>query len=158
MAAGTAAPMGTAAPAMTMNPTTTEHDFRFPRRPDARLNIHAHGQNQYRRPVVGNASLDQTQIDINRTRAAANNSLLGHDALFPALQHAHDSEQSIEQMQDDDPLATQVWKFFAKDEATSAEPGAHGKPDLADDGDEIASAWLRWTTSVCDFEFIPLLF
>lgn len=34
MAASTSTPMGTSSPALTMNPTTTEHDWRFPRRPD----------------------------------------------------------------------------------------------------------------------------
>lgn len=68
-----------------MDPTPTEHDFRFPRRPDL---VPARGC------TTGRAIPD---------------GLLG-DALFPALQS--DSPDSLDQMRRDDPLATQVWKFF----------------------------------------------
>jgi GATA-binding protein len=40
---------------------------------------------------------------------------LGGTALFPFLQNGlADSDRSIDKMQHDDPLATQVWKFFAR--------------------------------------------
>lgn len=47
--------------------------------------------------------------------AAANDNLLGN-ALFPSLENAAaaDSRISINELQDEDPLAAQVWKFFSK--------------------------------------------
>lgn len=40
---------------------------------------------------------------------------LGGTALFPFLQNGlADSDRSVDRMQQDDPLATQVWKFFAR--------------------------------------------
>ncbi|PHH75609.1 hypothetical protein CDD80_2223 [Ophiocordyceps camponoti-rufipedis] len=59
------------------HPTTTEHDFRFPRRPDP--------------PDAGGDDVLAT-------------------ALFPSL--LTDAADSLDQLQRDDPLATQVWKFF----------------------------------------------
>lgn len=48
------------------------------------------------------------------TPSFATNGLLG-PAIFPSLENGiADSDQSIGKMQQDDPLATQIWKFFAK--------------------------------------------
>ena len=110
MAAGTAMPMAFAGSASTMHPTSTEHDYRFPRRPDH------HGRSAVR-PAGDRlrATLREIRADLDKTYTAANNELLGN-ALFPALRTANSasSKQSIDQMQRDDPLATQIWKLFSQ--------------------------------------------
>ncbi|KAH7146001.1 hypothetical protein EDB81DRAFT_651068 [Dactylonectria macrodidyma] len=103
-----------------MNPTITEHDFRFPRRPDAWLagNTNGHMHSVQRTAHVGAPSardiFNGLNADNSKTYSAANNTLLG-SPLFPSLQDdiAH-ADESIDKMQQDDPLATQVWKFFTK--------------------------------------------
>ncbi|KAG5990213.1 hypothetical protein E4U43_004337 [Claviceps pusilla] len=83
-----------------MDPTMTEHDFRFPRRP-------------------GLPTLDAPSSNLSPTRAVAvaitKDNLLGN-ALFPSLENAAAAEpsKSIDQLRSDDPLAAQVWKFFSK--------------------------------------------
>ncbi|POR38421.1 Uncharacterized protein TPAR_01380 [Tolypocladium paradoxum] len=128
MPASAATPAAASRPVVAMDPTTTEHDFRFPRRPDARARRRAHQQQHQQHHhsrdddddddddddhVHGRANGDVlVNGDVNRAYAAANDGLLG-PALFPSLQSAGpDAAQSLDQMQDDDPLATQVWKFF----------------------------------------------
>ena len=114
MPVSTATPAATSRPVVAMDPTTTEHDFRFPRRPDdAQYHHHhrnddAHGRDERR--VDGRTDAGG---NLSRTSGtAANDDLLG-PALFPSLLSAGpDAAQSVDQMQDDDPLATQVWKFF----------------------------------------------
>ncbi|KAL3955042.1 hypothetical protein ACCO45_010605 [Purpureocillium lilacinum] len=81
-----------------MDPTTTEHDYRFPA---GRIAAAAAAALTTRAPTKRDL--------IDRAYASANDNLLG-TALFPSLQS--DSPQSVDEMQDDDPLATQVWKFF----------------------------------------------
>lgn len=109
MAARTATPTATASP-IQMNPTTTEHDWRFPRRPDHYQQIKGpdHSDTDVR------PNLDDPDVDIHSTNNATKDALLG-PALFPMLQNANaGNNQSIEQMQQDDPLATQIWKFFGR--------------------------------------------
>lgn len=103
MPASTATSAAASRPVVAMDPTTTEHDFRFPRRPGADHDADDHDP--------GDALVNG---DFNRAHhaAAANDDLLG-PALFPSLLGAGpDAARSVDQMQDDDPLATQVWKFF----------------------------------------------
>lgn len=91
MPASIASSTATSRPVVAMDPTSTEHDFRFPRRPDDE----------------GLCSPDDDVV--NRPSP---DGLLG-DALFPSLQSAAlDSPDSLDQLRRDDPLATQVWKFF----------------------------------------------
>ncbi|KAH7137877.1 nitrogen regulatory protein area [Dactylonectria macrodidyma] len=109
-----ATPITISSPLNAMNPTITEHDFRFPRRPDAWLagNTNGHMHSVRRTAHVGAPCARDIFNDINadnsKTYSAANNTLLG-SPLFPSLQDdiAHADQQ-------DDPLATQVWKFFTK--------------------------------------------
>ena len=96
-----------------MNPTTTEHDFRFPRRPDGRGGGNAYGHRQQRSNDLHDTSLDQLQYDMDKTNAAASTSLLG-TALFPSLESAADSEEGEDATKSDDSLPTQMWKFFAR--------------------------------------------
>ncbi|KAF4434995.1 nitrogen regulatory protein areA [Fusarium austroafricanum] len=105
-----------------MNPTITEHDFRFPRRPSAWPTAVAHhpptqrsGQSN-RIPISrdASASFKEQKTDMATTYSLARQGL-GGSALFPFLQNGlADSDRSIDRMQQDDPLATQVWKFFAR--------------------------------------------
>ena len=97
-AVGTVTPSVTASPAFTMAPTPTEHDWRFPRRP---------GREDPQR-------FKETLQAIDATDNAASSKLLG-PALFPLLQNANGgNNETAEEMQQNDPLATQMWKFFAK--------------------------------------------
>jgi GATA-binding protein len=111
MAAGTAMPMALAGSASAMNPTSTEHDYRFPRRPDH------HQRNGVVRkgPETIRATLREIRADVDKTYAVANSSLLG-DALFPDLRNAGaaSSKQSLDQAQRDDPIAMQIWKLFSQ--------------------------------------------
>lgn len=77
-----------------------EHDYRFPRRPDGRqLGDH------------DRRTLDVSMLD--KTIAAAGHRLLSAP-LFPPFDDADAAQQkSIPQMQQEDPLAMQVWKFFS---------------------------------------------
>lgn len=84
-----------------MNPTTMEHDYRFPRRPDGRqLGDH------------DRRTLDVSMLD--KTIAAAGRRLLS-TPLFPPFDDANAAEEkSLGQMQQEDPLAMQVWRFFSR--------------------------------------------
>nr|AGT18049.1 AreA-AC [Hapsidospora chrysogena] len=96
-----------------MNPTSTEHDYRFPRRPTGQSHGAPHRSQ-------GNDEIPSRPRDPNAddsaTIAATTSKLLG-PALFDMMRNANSDNgqnQSIEQMQQDDPLATQVWKLFAR--------------------------------------------
>ncbi|KAH7176475.1 hypothetical protein EDB81DRAFT_632285 [Dactylonectria macrodidyma] len=112
-----------------MNPTITEHDFRFPRRPDAWFssnangNGHMHSAHQQQRsqahanvgaPATTRDIFNDLNADTSKRYEVANSALLG-PPLFSTLQDdAAFANQSIDKMQQDDPLAAQVWKFFTK--------------------------------------------
>lgn len=89
-----------------MDPTITEHDFRFPRRPDDRSS----------RPQAhrGRSSIHELKAELDKTFTVADD-LLGEAPLFPTLENANAGvPASVDQMQQEDPLAAQVWKFFSK--------------------------------------------
>lgn len=89
-----------------MHPTVTEHDYRFPRRPDAHPStdrIFARMDTRDDHVALTNGSASPSKEDV-----------LG-SALFPSLETAAaGSSGSLEQMQSDDPLAAQIWKFFVR--------------------------------------------
>ncbi|KAK4170381.1 nitrogen catabolic enzyme regulatory protein [Cladorrhinum sp. PSN259] len=149
--AATSFMMSTAGPLASMNPTMTEHDFRFPRRPDAAsAHAFAFAQSQAAgRPHV-NPSSAQTSATTPRiptstsTSSAALAAAARHrtnplqhvflgapspvlngshlemlqSSLFPPFgQSVAREEQSMEQMQSEDPLAVKIWKFYAKTKA-----------------------------------------
>jgi GATA-binding protein len=90
-----------------MDPTMTEHDFRFPRRP------HHLGSDDDDDGQGLNTS--STGSGLSPAFSVANNNNILGGALFPSLDNAAaDSPLSVEQLQNDDPLAAQVWKFFTK--------------------------------------------
>ncbi|KAH7115621.1 nitrogen regulatory protein area [Dactylonectria macrodidyma] len=114
-----ATPITVSGPLDAMNPTITEHDFRFPRRPNAWLagNTNGHMHSVQRTAHVDAPSARDIFNDLNADNSkaySAANTLL-RSPLFPSLQDdiAH-ADQSIDKMQQDNPLATQVWKFFTK--------------------------------------------
>jgi GATA-binding protein, other eukaryote len=121
MAASTATMMATPSPSTAMNPTTTEHDFRFPRRPN---DIHQSFKTDYDAASPSHAimvsagdlraSLQELKLDLTATYNIANEELL-RSAAFPTMQNGTAGmSQSPEQLQKADPLATQVWKFFSR--------------------------------------------
>ncbi|GFP52985.1 nitrogen regulatory protein areA [Trichoderma asperellum] len=92
-----------------MHPTVTEHDYRFPRRPD--------------HPSAGRsfARMDTRQDHVALTNGAGAEQTASPSkhhvldaALFPALETGAGPSGSVEQMQSEDPLAAQIWKFFSK--------------------------------------------
>jgi GATA-binding protein len=96
-----------------MNPTTTEHDFRFPRRPleDDKDGPAPHlaGKSADLR-----ANLQHLTLDLASTYTTAQDELL-RSSVFPPFQDSAGSlSQSPEELQRLDPLATQVWRFFTK--------------------------------------------
>ncbi|KAF4997673.1 hypothetical protein FGRMN_3705 [Fusarium graminum] len=105
-----------------MNPTITEHDFRFPRRPSAwttTTTYHAPTQRSGQSSHNPNSRDPSASFKEHKTDMAGTYSLarqgLGGTALFPFLQNGlADSDRNVDRMQQDDPLATQVWKFFAR--------------------------------------------
>jgi GATA-binding protein, other eukaryote len=112
MAADEASPFSTHSPPTAMNPTITEHDFRFPRRP---LDSSAAG-GAADRPSANHASPGTLQLDLDFSGAGhmAQHDVLG-SSMFPAWKDGMAArDESLEQMQVDDPLATQVWRFFSK--------------------------------------------
>ncbi|KAK3954568.1 hypothetical protein QBC32DRAFT_207431 [Pseudoneurospora amorphoporcata] len=169
MAASTTTPTATTRPFFTMNPTTTEHDFRFPRRPGdsmagtglggaamssssannqhhpmSAFNHHnaanARGRDSFGRP---NNSINGFTANINHQNSNNNNSMsnnsrnIGHptsdyhtqsassggapaydllrSSAFPPFQDGlAGMTQSPDEMEKQDPLATQVWRYFAK--------------------------------------------
>lgn len=113
-----------------MNPTTTEHDHRFPRRPGAaaatgafRHNAfapqHHHGASRESsglRAELQHLNLDFSAPLASVTTAAhgsARDALLRSSAFLPFEQSMERSAQSPEEMQRQDPIAIQVWRFFA---------------------------------------------
>lgn len=134
MAASTSSPLGIASPPATMNPTTTEHDYRFPRRPFERGGVHAD-----RRPSAESSQPQSSASTKQQAAAAAAESTSPGDwrlqelsldlptangrpskphallttSLFPSLQNdIAGPDESIDHIQENDPLAVQVWKFF----------------------------------------------
>ncbi|KAI1733865.1 hypothetical protein F4680DRAFT_378464 [Xylaria scruposa] len=96
---------------MAKNPTITEHDFRFPRRPFET----AAGPGE----MKSEGSPGDLRIrDLNLDSAAANNAAL-YDVLraplFPHLEGGmYDSNETLSELQARDPLAMTVWKFFSR--------------------------------------------
>ncbi|CAJ2503443.1 Uu.00g108370.m01.CDS01 [Anthostomella pinea] len=124
MTASTSSPTATSSPSHMMDPTTTEHDFRFPRRPFDSTGTAADGTYDAEISQLTNRIGDDSSPGDLRMHEL-NLDLAKHDnvARFDLLQaSAHPSlegvlsgtNESIEQMQQSDPLATQIWKFFSK--------------------------------------------
>ncbi|KAI0113862.1 hypothetical protein F4776DRAFT_656738 [Hypoxylon sp. NC0597] len=109
MAASTAPPMATSSPSTAMNPTTTEHDFRFPRRPfEPTQSIKKNADEN----SPGDLRMHELNLDFTKPDNPAVFDFL-QTSIFPNLQNGMSgNSESLEQMQESDPLATQVWRFF----------------------------------------------
>jgi GATA-binding protein, other eukaryote len=180
MAASTTSPHGTSSPMMSMNTTTTEHDFRFPRRPTGgpgavhgppgqHRHQHQHQQQQHHNhhhlsldfssehfqhhdfsdmnamggmhsaggmPTSASAvapSYPMASVASPTSPSAAGRLGLDVDTLFQSAQgrltrddvfadlrrgtegnEASATPGSPEEMQKQDPLATEIWRFFSK--------------------------------------------
>jgi GATA-binding protein len=135
-----------------MNPTTTEHDFRFPRRPldapplgsgkDERRwdnssnsiinnnnnnidNTRKYNSSNSKTSPAGDlrADLQQLKLDLTGSYPHSQDEEQSKDALrsvvFPPFQDrlsfSNDgSDQSPEELQRQDPLAAQIWRFYSK--------------------------------------------
>ncbi|KAK7757647.1 Sodium- and chloride-dependent GABA transporter 1 [Diatrype stigma] len=121
-----------------MNTTTTEHDYRFPRRPFEKGGTyadHPSAESSSQSPVStkdaaataaaaaaadqdspGDWRLQELNLDISKADGKSPKSYdLLKTPLFPILQNdIAGTDESLEQMRENDPLATQVWTFFRK--------------------------------------------
>jgi GATA-binding protein len=104
-----------------MNPTMTEHDFRFPRRPN---DDSPSGTSDAASPANSKASADlraslqELKLDISATYATAHDELLRTET-FPAFQSGADGGLgNMDELRKQDPFAaqvwSQVWKFYTK--------------------------------------------
>ncbi|KAI8217405.1 Nitrogen regulatory protein areA [Colletotrichum sp. SAR 10_77] len=101
-----------------MNPTSTEHDYRFPRRPDdpfATITSQPQAHSKAS-PSELPAGLRDLRLDLSAALYPNAQDDFLRNSAFPPFQKASamESNQSPEDMQREDPLATQVWKFFSK--------------------------------------------
>lgn len=114
MVAATAQPIAAMSQVSKMNPTSTEHDFRFPRRPTGRDNLQT-----MRAPDNGEhgarLSLLELTTGLNGAYASAGNALLG-PAQFPVYSHGDDGSDgpSSRSQQQDESIATQLFKILAQ--------------------------------------------
>ncbi|KAK5663206.1 hypothetical protein OQA88_6624 [Cercophora sp. LCS_1] len=129
MAASTATPIATSSPLTSMNPTSTEHDYRFPRRPGAaaatgapkNVNIYTHHASKDSsgglRAVLQDLHLDFLAPGPSLATTShfnARDALLRSSAFLPFQKGvASNSALSPKDMQKQDPIAIQVWRFFA---------------------------------------------
>ncbi|KAH8662175.1 hypothetical protein BX600DRAFT_465764 [Xylariales sp. PMI_506] len=105
-----------------MHPTTTEHDFRFPRRPfesspaggDFEADSTAQNSTESSSRGAGDIQAQEFGLDLPGSTNNAHHSLLS-SSIFPSWNDGMTAkDESLEQMQQNDPLATQVWRFFSK--------------------------------------------
>lgn len=103
-----------------MNPTTTQHDFRFPRRPGPPP-AHRYPHHPNAAPPPNNPPSAQRRaapvdmsMDLSSTYATAHDNLMASEP-FPPFRHDLASEfHHFDQLPQDDPLALRVWKFYAQ--------------------------------------------
>lgn len=109
-----------------MNPSSTEHDFRFPRRPfdstagsdEADRSASAYtgisGSNPATDSSPGDLRLQELNLDLSNSDSTHRDLL--DSSIFPNWpgSAAASKKESLDQMQQDDPLATQIWRFFSK--------------------------------------------
>ncbi|KAI1110355.1 hypothetical protein F5Y14DRAFT_455090 [Nemania sp. NC0429] len=95
---------------MAKNPIISEHDFRFPRRPfDSAAGPEASNKDER---TLEDLRMQELNIEMAATDQAARHSLL-QTSLFPHLENGmSDSRKTVEELQAEDPLHMQIWKFF----------------------------------------------
>lgn len=105
----------------TTNPTTTQHDWRFPRRTgQPHTQRYAQDNSDAAAPPNSTSSagrrtnLSDLSLDLSSTYATARDHLLASEP-FPALKDDLESEfRSFDDLAEEDPLAIRVWKFYAQ--------------------------------------------
>lgn len=106
-----------------MNPTTTEHDFRFPRRPlDPRsgpIKAEKHGSSPSTnsKKSAGDLRADLQELSLDLSASYSQDQKELRSAVFPPFQDGifnDNSDQTPDELQKQDPLAAQVWRFFSK--------------------------------------------
>ncbi|KAK8024180.1 hypothetical protein PG993_012246 [Apiospora rasikravindrae] len=114
----------TTSPSRVMDPTTTEHDFRFPRRPldsmSAALADQGNSQHANFTAADENSPSDLRMQELKLglhpyPGAGGDNGAHGilASSIFPTWRDGMASQdEDLEQMQQSDPLATQIWRFF----------------------------------------------
>lgn len=112
--------MAAVSPVSKMNPTSTEHDFRFPRRPTGHDN-----QQRIRKSDNGagndinvdgdvRSSLRELNAGIHGAYESAGSALLG-PAQFPLFDNGDGvSNGTLGKTNQDEPLASQLWKAFVQ--------------------------------------------
>ncbi|KAI2622075.1 hypothetical protein GGS21DRAFT_494469 [Xylaria nigripes] len=96
---------------MAKNPTVTEHDFRFPRRPveDTAGEEDTKDEEGREKPL----RLPELYCDLMTLDNAAQHQLL-KTSLFPHLEHGMSGlNETIDEAQAKDPLGIQIWRFFS---------------------------------------------
>ncbi|KAH8880170.1 GATA zinc finger protein [Thozetella sp. PMI_491] len=105
-----------------MNPTMTEHDYRFPRRPGdagAGAEDSAASPSTNSKASAGElrANLQELRLDLPMNYYGPPRDDFLRSAVFPPFHDSMagpDAGDSPEELEKQDPLATQVWKFFSK--------------------------------------------
>lgn len=102
------------------NPTTTQHDFRFPRRPELSPADQYTHDFDAASPVNSKSSAEPRNdlldigLDHSSTYATAQDNLMQSEP-FPSMKHDLASEfHNFDQLPQEDPLAIRVWKFYAQ--------------------------------------------
>lgn len=100
-------------PSISMATSTTEHDYRFPRRPDDPGSTPKPGSAS--RPAGSHAGAT-TLAKLDLAGEPSVRKQLLRDSIFPTWKDdsAGDELDSPEEMQRKDPLATQIWKLYSK--------------------------------------------
>lgn len=102
---------------MPNDPTITEHDFRFPRRP---FGSATGAEAMDKEASLGDVRLQDLHLDMDAVNDAALYDLLTA-SLFPGLDDGASDGQEAEtvtELQAKDPLGMQMWKFFSKTKQT----------------------------------------
>ncbi|KAI0452069.1 hypothetical protein F5B21DRAFT_356832 [Xylaria acuta] len=111
MATGATSPSMIAGFSMAKNPTITEHDFRFPRRP---FEAAAGADEMENEGSPGDLRIRELNLDTAAAYNAARYDVL-RAPLFPHLEGGMSgSNEALSELQARDPLAMTVWKFFSK--------------------------------------------
>lgn len=119
METSTSSGAATYRPLSSTNPTTTQHDFRFPRRPElSPANQYAHDFDGASPVMSRSSARSRNDLDIgldhSSTYATAQDSLMQSEP-FPSLKRDIASEfHHFDQLPQEDPLAIRVWKFYAQ--------------------------------------------
>jgi len=98
----------------------TEHDFRFPRRPDQNLGPGSSSATAFPIPYTTHPSpTDSSASALNKLDLSAGNSArkeLLRESFFQTWKDdaAGDEFESPDEMQKKDPLATQIWRLYSK--------------------------------------------